>query len=67
MLCIYYSHPDMDLQDCDQIKIDYRPQDNSLREFVNRHENQHIYITVAENTSLSQLNLLREGDNKIIQ
>jgi hypothetical protein len=67
MLCIYYNHPDMDLQDCDQIKIDYRPQDNSLREFVNRHENQHIYITVAEDTSLSQLNLLREGGNKIIQ
>ena len=49
MLCIYYCAPDMKYIDiAPQIKIKYNPKDETLEEFLRRHQNQKIYIDASD-------------------
>lgn len=53
MLCIYYCAPDMNyIDEAPQIKIDYREEDPTLEKFIEVHNNQTIYITIAEDFNL---------------
>lgn len=46
MLCIYYDNPDMDISKAKQVKIDYRPQDETLEQFIETNADKHIYLVV---------------------
>lgn len=46
MLCMYYNNPNMDITKAQQIKIDYRPEDDTLEQFIEENAGKHIYITV---------------------
>lgn len=47
MLCINYCAPDMEyIDEAPQIKIRLRATDYTLREFIQRHNQQHIYVTI---------------------
>lgn len=46
MLCIYYDNPDMDISKAKQVKIDYRPQDETLEQFIEINADKHIYLVV---------------------
>lgn len=48
-LCLYYCGPDMQhVNDVQQIKIDFKPQDDTLEEFIKRNEQKTIYIQAEE-------------------
>lgn len=45
MLCIYYCEPGMrNIDKAQQVKIDFRPQDDTLEEFIRRNQEKTIYI-----------------------
>lgn len=47
MICINYCAPDMDyIDDAPQIKIKLTTYDDTLYDFINNHNKQHIYITI---------------------
>ena len=48
-LCLYYCGPGMKhIKDVEQIKIDFRPEDDTLEEFIKRNEQKTIYIQCDE-------------------
>lgn len=68
-LCINYCAPDMDYIDvAPEIKIKLNAKDDTLKEFVEKHANQHIYITIDENffknkKEAKRLQEIKELDN----
>lgn len=74
MLCIYYCAPDMKyIDEAPQIKIDYRPQDETLEEFIKIHADQTIYIDTdkidlfSDGSYLRTLQSLKKYNNWVLQ
>jgi hypothetical protein len=75
MLCIYYCAPDMQyINEAPQIHIKYRPSDETLEEFIQRHKDQTIYIEIEKDynlfrdrDSLKRFIELKQFDNWVLQ
>lgn len=66
--CIYYCAPDMQyINEAQQISFLYKPQDDTIEEFIKRHDTQHHYILMGEPfnaTNIARLKALKEqSDN----
>lgn len=66
--CIYYCAPDMQyIDEAQQISFLYKPQDDTIEEFIKRHNTQHHYILMGEQfdaTNTARLKALKEqSDN----
>ena len=73
MLCIYYNNPNMDISKAQQIKIDYRAEDETLEQFVKENADKHIYIVLDKDSvfidavCLNRLRALKEFKNWTLQ
>ena len=74
MLCIKYCAPDMKyIDEASQIRIDYRPKDETLEKFIEIHPNQIIYINIGElklfedGETLRRFQALRQYPNWVLQ
>ena len=73
MLCMYYDNPDMDITKAQQIKIDYRPNDETLEQFIETNAGKHIYLVVDREDlfqtkeHLERLKNLRQYKNWTLQ
>ena len=50
MLCLYYCGPDMkdNLKRTQQVRIDFRPNDETFKEFIETYQDKTIYIRIND-------------------
>lgn len=73
MLCMYYNNPNMDILKAQQVKIDFRPEDNTLEKFIEINADKYIYIVVdredmfSNREHLERLRKLKKFNNWTLQ
>ena len=65
MLCLYYCGPDMkdNLKRAQQVRIDFRPNDETFKEFIETYQDKTIYIRINDEEffkSAEQMRKLQE-------